>query len=674
MVEKLYQDLKKPVLAGCPLLFTFIEDVETGEIINKWFFGKLYMLPFTIFNIPIVFDKNYPKFPTRPIVKKQLEKESINRTTREHIIKGFDDFYLELNSDDSLNEFKQAIKINPEFDKLYWLIFAMYCFKELSFDDILLDFKRDIKEEFAREHFSSFFFTLRYWLRFFVTLTKERNKFLPFPAIFLSEKGEEYIKIYHIKWTNVLYGWAEGMRYWKNGDFGLASSHFGICLKRLHKRSHRESAIELKLGLKNVIQFYKEQSFIDSLIKELFNATDIAHSLKGRIEHTAWITAKSLLKFRESINPVLVAQLLVPKFICVKTLLHIFEHKQSENDINELEEITKYFGELGFEKIKKSFKAITNFVKVMQGRKYEELERSEEFQFLQLLREGEAIDGMLSRYILTEAHLSKETIDNLVEGLENKIIPEIKKIGRAFKKEAVKEPKPKEEKLELGLDELGKPFMKINEKSISLTERFFVDLVYLAVCKLKRADGWSNYRNELKWTERHIKDYPTGLREILEKGNYNNKKIKREDLIETPEKQGRIRLGVFRSDPGCIIIRETLCNFESGHRWKVKKVIDDILWELECRKAGGRKIDFEMTDEVIKKLEFDLEKIEKEELRPMVRHMFVIANAVKQMGWKFHDDNRKKEWQKFLREVKMIFKLLKYDEQSISELYLNLRF
>lgn len=64
-----------------------------------------------------------------------------------------------------------------------------------------------------------------------------------------------------------------------------------------------------------------------------------------------------------------------------------------------------------------------------------------------------------------------------------------------------------DEMLELDLDEFGKPTVKINGKKVTVKERFFVDLAYLAICKINKPDGWVDVKKELKWTERHIKDY-----------------------------------------------------------------------------------------------------------------------------------------------------------------------
>jgi len=232
---------------------------------------------------------------------------------------------------------------------------------------------------------------------------------------------------------------------------------------------------------------------------------------------------------------------------------------------------------------------------------------------------------------------------------------------------------PVEEKLELGLDDLSKPYVKINGKGITINERFFVDLAYFAVSKLKRPDGWVDLKKELKWTERHIKDYPSDLKDVLEKGSYN-KPADKGVFLDRLAGQGKIRLGIFKADPRCIIINENLRNFESEHRWTVKKTIDDIFWELDCRKAGGREIDFQMTKEVMDKLRFDREKIELQELRPMLRHVFVISQAVKIMGWKFHDAQWLREWKKFLKQCDKFYELLKYNPKEREEigLYLGL--
>jgi len=218
----------------------------------------------------------------------------------------------------------------------------------------------------------------------------------------------------------------------------------------------------------------------------------------------------------------------------------------------------------------------------------------------------------------------------------------------------------KNDTLELSVNEMGKPIAKINGKNITIKERFFVDLAYLAAHKLKRQSKWVDVRKGLMWTERHIKDYPTDFKETLERGAYLNAK---DNVLERLKGQGMVRLGVFNS--GAIIINENLCNFVSKHYWTVKKTIDDISYDLSCRKAGGRKIDSKTTDEAIENQEINLEKIDTQELRPMIRHTYVMMQTANLMGWKYHDTEWIKEWKGFLRKCERIYGLVsdvKYEE------------
>jgi hypothetical protein len=282
-------------------------------------------------------------------------------------------------------------------------------------------------------------------------------------------------------------------------------------------------------------------------------------------------------------------------------------------------------------------------------------------QFLALL------EGVSKKHKAEEA-LKLKILKNLESDMQ-----EMRDLLKGKSVEGLKSVAYEDEMLELDLDEFGKPTVKINGKKVTVKERFFVDLAYLAICKIKKPDGWVDVKKELKWTERHIKDYPSDLKDVLEKGSYN-KPADKSVFLDRLVGQGKIRLGIFKADPQCIIINENLRNFESEHRWTVKKTIDDIFWELDCRKAGGREIDFQMTKEVMDKLRFDREKIELQELRPMLRHVFVISQAIKIMGWKFHDAQWLREWKKFLKQCDEFYELLKYNQKEREEIGLYLGF
>jgi len=218
-----------------------------------------------------------------------------------------------------------------------------------------------------------------------------------------------------------------------------------------------------------------------------------------------------------------------------------------------------------------------------------------------------------------------------------------------------------DEKLELKLDEQRKPCVIINGKNIPIKERFFVDLVYLAACKLKRKNGIVDVRCELLWNERHIKDYPGGLKDILEKGSYS-KEIDRKYFIG--RHHNKISLGIFKADPKCIIINENVRQFDSEHRNTVKKVIKGISWDLDNKEAEDKEKNFDDPEsEASKQLKLDLQKIEKQELIPILRHKFVIENAVKILGWKFQDNTWHKEWKIFLKKCDRIYELAGYDKE-----------
>lgn len=225
-----------------------------------------------------------------------------------------------------------------------------------------------------------------------------------------------------------------------------------------------------------------------------------------------------------------------------------------------------------------------------------------------------------------------------------------------------------DEKLELELDKQGKPSIRINGKSITIEERFFVDLVYLAAAKLKKANSWVDIKKELKWSKRNIKDYPTDLKKSLEKGIYN-KEVNRESFLERIPKQGKVRLGVFTD----IFINKNLRKFNSEHLRTVKETIDDISYDLECHKAGGERITTEITNAAVDKQEINLDKIDEQELRPMLRHVFVVLQAVKIMGWEFHNPTWFKEWKGFLKKCLKIYELAEFDNkhQKDSEQYLR---
>ena len=234
-----------------------------------------------------------------------------------------------------------------------------------------------------------------------------------------------------------------------------------------------------------------------------------------------------------------------------------------------------------------------------------------------------------------------------------------------------------DEKLELELDERGKPRVRINGKSITIEERFFVDLVYLAAYKLKRKDGAVDVRRDLRWNDEHCKHYPDDLRDKLEQGNYN-KKIDRKSFIE--RYRNKISLGIFKADPKCIVIKENICNFVSKHRGTVEKAFENISWDLDRKKAGGKEKGFDdLESEASKNLEPTLvdlfvDKIEKQELKPMIRHIFVIANAVKILGWKFQNAAWRKEWKHLLGKCDRIYKLAgsEYDERYRTDVGLHL--
>ncbi len=234
-----------------------------------------------------------------------------------------------------------------------------------------------------------------------------------------------------------------------------------------------------------------------------------------------------------------------------------------------------------------------------------------------------------------------------------------------------------DEKLELKLDEQGKFCIRINGKSITIEERFFVDIVYLAVCRLKRKDGWCSYKDELKWAPRHLKDYPSGIRNVLEKGTYKGMGGKG-ILIETPAKTGRIRLGIFKASEESIIIDKTIRNFDSEHRDTVNKVLTDIEWDLDCKKASaqlsGKEIDDNAVLSTAERLGFDLDKIETTKLKPMIRHTYVIWKAVEELGWKFHDDTWRKKWKKFLGRYEKIISYGELEKETRKELGFDWKF
>lgn len=223
-----------------------------------------------------------------------------------------------------------------------------------------------------------------------------------------------------------------------------------------------------------------------------------------------------------------------------------------------------------------------------------------------------------------------------------------------------------DEKLELGLDGEEKPYVRINGKDIITEERFFVDLVYLAATKLKKANAWVDIKKELKWSERNIKDYPSDLRELLEKGNYKTA-INRESFLERIPKRGKIRLGIFKD----VLINKNLRKFKSEHLSTVEDTIDGI--DLDCCKAGGQELTTETMDAIVDKQEINLVKIDDQKLKPMLRHVFVISQAVRIMGWKFHDPKWFKEWKSFLKKCLKVYELAEFDNkyQKDSEQYLR---
>ena len=233
--------------------------------------------------------------------------------------------------------------------------------------------------------------------------------------------------------------------------------------------------------------------------------------------------------------------------------------------------------------------------------------------------------------------------------------------------------KETDEKLELELDERGKPCVRINGKSITIEERSFVDLVYLAASKLKRKDGIVDVSRELRWNDRHVRDYPDDLRNILEKGNYS-KKIDRKSFID--KHHNKISLGIFKADPKCIIIKENICKFDSEHRETVKKVIEKISWDLSYKEVADKEIYSDIESEANKKLKLKLEdsvdKIEKQELKPMLRHIFVIANAVKILGWKFQDVAWHRQWKSFLKKCDRSYEEAGYTKQQREDMGLYL--
>ena len=58
----------------------------------------------------------------------------------------------------------------------------------------------------------------------------------------------------------------------------------------------------------------------------------------------------------------------------------------------------------------------------------------------------------------------------------------------------------------------------------------------------------------------------------------------------------------------------------------------------------------------------------------MFRHVFVMASAVKMMGWKFHNSGWHIDWRSFVKECNEVYESDGYDKETREEmgLYLSL--
>jgi mevalonate kinase len=201
--------------------------------------------------------------------------------------------------------------------------------------------------------------------------------------------------------------------------------------------------------------------------------------------------------------------------------------------------------------------------------------------------------------------------------------------------------------LEIGIE--GTPYVKINGEEIyAIQPRFFADLVFFAVSLIVREkDGGWVAEHELKpnWSQELSE-----LRDFLMKGNYKEN-VNKLDIIPRATNK-KTRLQAFKE----ITIHKSICSFDpvSSHLRRIVNAFKEITSEKEKK----MKLTSEEIDLILFTNRIDSPDKLESQIASKKRQADLVSRAAEMLRWKFHDQNRERDWHGLIQMAEGLVRIL----------------
>lgn len=219
--------------------------------------------------------------------------------------------------------------------------------------------------------------------------------------------------------------------------------------------------------------------------------------------------------------------------------------------------------------------------------------------------------------------------------------------------------KTKGDIVEMGIREES-PYLMINgEQAPNLKEGVFCGMALLATAVKKRKRGEVDRNKELRLVgkEQQLSD----IREFLEALRFKEGKAR---VVACGK--GEVRLEI---DSIIVKISRSICTFESSHRKYVENTIDLIHKRFKRQSLrDNRELTEDEKRQILNNLGIkDEEDAPIRKMKSMVRHTFLVKNAVEIMAWCFHDKKWENAWWELVKKCDEVMELIECDltERSV---------
>jgi len=222
---------------------------------------------------------------------------------------------------------------------------------------------------------------------------------------------------------------------------------------------------------------------------------------------------------------------------------------------------------------------------------------------------------------------------------------------------------PEQDTVEIGIRE-KKPYMLINKKLPykSLAEAIFAGLTVLLAAR-EKGRKLNKVENLLSPPVYPRKEYLLSkIRDFLMDylGRVPHKMEVERGAILPSDGEGNVELGIFEKEG--IIIKDSICTFESQHMQRAEREIQQVLRTLKAvDERRPSPWDSPVFEEAFNRF--------KEQASLTFRHTRMVMTAAQLKGWEFQEGNAKwwQRWQNLISKTCELLKRVRYPKERIAE-------